>query len=873
MIEKIMEPFNGPERKEGKNSDPAGVDGIKTPKVDSQLSAIYQNAPLIMMLVDAEGRIKKVNRFAAEFAGRSESEMIGLHTGKALRCSRALDKHSENCFGPYCTECPIRGTIKDTLETERSHYQVQANPTLIIEGREQELTFLLSTTSLQIDGESMVLVTILDITQRKAAQEALRESEERYRGIVETAEEGIATHDPDGTITYVNQRMANMLGYSREEIIGRSSLDFVYDNEERQAVIRARESLKEEGSFSKERKLRRKDGSVLWTLAKVTPQRDGAGNFLGYLAMHTDITERKHAEEKLLESEERFRVTFKRAGIGMAIVDLDGRIIDSNKALQKMLGFSRSELAEMTFPDITHPDDLQEDMRLAQELFAGKRNYYRIEKRYFRKDGQVLWGQLAASFVRNQSGEPQFGIGMLEDITERKQAEAKQALLTDILRVHNRGGNLHSLTAETLRLIRVRTGFDSVGLRLRQGEDCPYFEHNGFSEEFLNEENFLCAKDGNGAIVRDAQGHTVLECTCGLVLSGRTVPGMSCFTEGGSFWTNISSELLSLPRESDPRFNPRNQCIHKGYQSVGLFPVRAGQEIIGLLQLNDRREGMFTPDLITFYESLAQNIGLAFQRAAAEEALWDLNEKLELQVTERTKLAESRAKQLARLTSELSLAEERERRRLAEVLHEHLQQLLVGVRLNLDALSSHVYGEKKPALDTALQLICDSIHTSRSITAELSPPILYQAGLVSGLKWLSRWKQEKYGFTVDLQVEPENIPLKEDMIVILFRSVRELLLNAVKHSGVNSAKVSLSKNGSDCLRIVVSDAGKGFNPNQIWEISEKQNGFGLFSIRERLEFLGGRLEIESAPGKGASFTLIAPVEKVQVVRKPSLSQN
>jgi signal transduction histidine kinase len=600
-----MGPFNEPERKEGKNSEPTGVDGIKTPKVDSHLSAIYQNAPLIMMLVDAEGRIKKVNRFAAEFAGRSESEMIGLYTGKALRCSHALDNHSENGFGAYCTECPIRGTIKDTLETERSHYQVQANPTLIIEGREQELTFLLSTTSLQIDGESMVLVTILDIT-------------------------------------------------------------------------------------------------------------------------------------------------------------------------------------------------------------------------------------------------------------ERKQAEAKQALLTDILRVHNRGGNLHSLTAETLRLIRVRTGFDSVGLRLRQGEDCPYFEHNGFSEEFLNEENFLCAKDGNRAIVRDAQGHTVLECTCGLVLSGRTVPGMSCFTEGGSFWTNISSELLSLPRESDPRFNPRNQCIHKGYQSVGLFPVRAGQEIIGLLQLNDRREGMFTPDLITFYESLAQNIGLAFQRAAAEEALWDLNEKLELQVTERTKLAESRAKQLARLTSELSLAEERERRRLAEVLHEHLQQLLVGVRLNLDALSGHVYGEKRPILDTARQLICDSIQTSRSITAELSPPILYQAGLVSGLKWLSRWKQEKYGLTVDLQVEPENITLKEDMIVILFRSVRELLLNVMKHSGVNSAKVSLSEDGSDCLRIVVSDAGKGFNPDQIWESSVKQNGFGLFSIRERLEFLGGRLEIESAPGKGASFTLIAP---------------
>ena len=105
----------------------------------------------------------------------------------------------------------------------------------------------------------------------------------------------------------------------------------------------------------------------------------------------------------------------------------------------------------------------------------------------------------------------------------------------------------------------------------------------------------------------------MLECTCGLVLSGQTDPSMSCFTEGGSFWTNVSTELLTLPREADPRINPRNRCIHIGYQSVGLFPVRAGQEIIGLLQLNDRQERRFTPELIVFYEALAQNLGLALQ--------------------------------------------------------------------------------------------------------------------------------------------------------------------------------------------------------------------------------------------------------------------
>jgi PAS domain S-box-containing protein len=207
------------------------------------------------------------------------------------------------------------------------------------------------------------------------------------------------------------------------------------------------------------------------------------------------------------------------------------------------------------------------------------------------------------------------------DITKRNRAETQKGLMVDILQAMNSAGDLHSQLADSLALIRNATGFDAVGLRLGLGDDYPYYEQTGFSEVFLKEETFLCARCGDGGIIRDADGRAELECTCGLVLSGRTDPAMPCFTEGGSFWTNVSSELLALPRESDPRTNPRNRCIHTGYQSVGLFPLRAGQEIIGLLQLNDFRQGRFTPESIRFYEGLAQNIGLAIQRATAQEAL------------------------------------------------------------------------------------------------------------------------------------------------------------------------------------------------------------------------------------------------------------
>src|SRR5262249_6213998 len=147
------------------------------------------------------------------------------------------------------------------------------------------------------------------------------------------------------------------------------------------------------------------------------------------------------------------------------------------------------------------------------------------------------------------------------------------------------------------------------------------YGHQGFPQDFLREENFPFAKGHGSAIVCDGEVQSMLERMCGMVLSGGTDPRMTCFTKGGSFWTNSSKELLALAPQDGLRENPRDRCIYGGYQSVGLFPVRAGREIVGLLQLNDRREGRFTPESLAFYESLAQNIGLALQRAAAEAAV------------------------------------------------------------------------------------------------------------------------------------------------------------------------------------------------------------------------------------------------------------
>lgn len=188
------------------------------------------------------------------------------------------------------------------------------------------------------------------------------------------------------------------------------------------------------------------------------------------------------------------------------------------------------------------------------------------------------------------------------EIAERKQAEQDQDLMVNVLRVLNRGGDLYELIGEVLGLIKRSTGFDAVGLRLQQGNDFPYFQQHGFSDTFLKEETFLCAKGADGMPLSNTDGTPALECTCGLVLSGRTDPSTPCFTAGGSFWTNHSKELLALPPQADPRMNPRNRCIYGGYESVALAPVHSREQIIGLLQLNDHRPERFNLERIRFFE-------------------------------------------------------------------------------------------------------------------------------------------------------------------------------------------------------------------------------------------------------------------------------
>ncbi len=223
-------------------------------------------------------------------------------------------------------------------------------------------------------------------------------------------------------------------------------------------------------------------------------------------------------------------------------------------------------------------------------------------------------------------------------------------------------------------------------------------------------------------------------------------------------------------------------------------------------------------------------------------------------------------RQLRALAAELALSEERERRRLAAELHDRVGQTLAIAKIKLlDLLKSNAPPNLLSTLSEITAMIDTTIQDTHSLTFEISPPVLYQVGFEAAVEWLAEHFQEQHGLLIDLKINGKGKPLKEDLRVVLFQAIRELLVNVIKHARATSAKISVRyvKNN---LRIVVQDDGSGFaSPPD--ELHGTMRGFGLFNIRERLHHLGAEIAIESSPNKGTKVTLIIPHKMQREARK------
>ena len=292
----------------------------------------------------------------------------------------------------------------------------------------------------------------------------------------------------------------------------------------------------------------------------------------------------------------------------------------ANPAFDRIFGYEPGETLHLKTEQLYPSRERFEQIGSAAYAALADGSVYSIDTEMRKKDGTLIWCNLTGRIVT--VGRPDDGIiWMVMAITERKQLEDYGRISLEILQILNRQEGKQESVWQIIHLLKERTGFDAVGIRLQEGDDFPYVAQHGFSDEFLKKENSLVIRNPTGGLCRNEDGSICLECTCGMVITGRTDPSSPLCTPGGSCWTNNSLPLLDILSDEDPRCHPRNTCIHQGYASVALIPIRDRDRIIGLLQLNDRRAGRFTPGMLELLEGVATHLGAALMRKQAEEEL------------------------------------------------------------------------------------------------------------------------------------------------------------------------------------------------------------------------------------------------------------
>lgn len=381
----------------------------------------------------------------------------------------------------------------------------QVDVTIGIQKADGPLAWLLATAQPLIAPGALaphaVVTSFVDITPRREAEVALSVSEARYRALVEHSRDAIFLTDGDGHILAANPAASSHFGYGEAELcrLGRAGL--VDPSDPRVAALR--DAPPDTTLVEVELRHRRQDGSVFPAEVTATIFRDRSGRRRGCIVIR-DITARKFSEEALQESEERFRSAFAHAAIGMALVGLDGRWLRVNRSLCDLLGYGEAALLATSFQAITHPDDLDLDLRQVERLLAGAILDYQLEKRYRHRDGRYVWALLSVSLVRDERGQPVHFISQIQDIDGRKRAEealrASEARLQTFL---DNASDLIQSVDERGRILYVNRAWEAaLGYRAAEARRLTIFDIVAPEEEAHCREALtrLLADQAGGAI-------------------------------------------------------------------------------------------------------------------------------------------------------------------------------------------------------------------------------------------------------------------------------------------------------------------------------------------------------------------------------------
>jgi PAS domain S-box-containing protein len=861
-------------------------------QAEARFEALAENAQDPIVSADSRGNIVYFNKAAQHAFGYEVTEVLGKPL-TLLMPERFRDQH---LFG-----------MNRFIALEESHTVARIIDTIGKKKDGTEFPVELSLGSWTTQDGKFVTAIFRDMTERKQIAEAINEQRRFLRQVIDINPNFIFAKDREGRFILANQALADVFGTTVQQLTGKTSMDFNRNAQEveyfRRTDLEVMDTLQER--FIPEQPLSDAQGRIHWLQTVKRPIIGEDGKATMVLGSSTDITHRKLVEEKLRENQKQYALATAAGGVSVWALDVETAALRTDPVLPAQLGIDAAESYPRDFwMKYIHPEDLARLLENEQRMLdpvaprdeEGNSLMPEIEFRGVRSDGSLIWFFGRGTVIWGKDGKPLRAIGTCTDITARKQAEEHFRLAVEGapngMVIIDRNGTIVLANSQMEKMFGY-TKDELLGQPIEMLVPAPIrAQHRAHREGFLahptarpmgaGRELFGVRKDGSKVPVEiglnplKREGESLVLASVIDITERKRTEAALRESEERLARTETFSLVMVTHVDLAGRWLkvPPTLCALLGYTEAELLGHRFNEVthpedieadwsqclrlIRGEIKSFDLEKRYIRKDggIVWVYINCsvvtdAQDKPVHFLTYIRDITNRKLNEE---------KLREYQ-ESLRQLANELNTTEARERKRFAADLHDHIGQSLALAKLELGRL-----GELAGPLDENVQLsierlddtIDQALHETRSLTQDLSPQVLYAFGFDAALDWLAENMQERYDLVCHIEGGKQPSPLSGDVAVVAFQTVRELLINVVKHAGVKEAHVYVTQR-ENVVVIHVEDQGKGFIPEELNLPRSHGGGFGLFSIHERLSLLGGRLAIKSSPGKGTSAQVVIPV--------------
>lgn len=624
---------------------------------------------------------------------------------------------------------------------------------------------------------------------------------ERQTRVFDTALSSIADFaylfDKEGRFAFANRALANFLQRTPESMVGKSFSDLGYPRalaEKLQRQIRevfeTKEIVRDETPFVSPA------GEAGYYEYIFRPVSGADGSVETVVGSTRDITERKRAEEAFRESEQRFRAMFEQAHVGIAQIATNGEFIAVNPGACAIGGYAEEELLGMKADDVTYPDDLPREQELTRKLLQGEIPDFTLEKRYVRKDGDIVWANMTATLVRDAAGNPLYILAIVEAIGERKKVEERL-----------RGSEeLYRLLVE---------GTPDYAMFLLDPENRITYWSAGAEKVFGWGAKEAIGKTGELIFTPEDRAQGAVERELGIARAEGAAPDRRWHLrkDGSRFWAD------GVMRRVDG-----NDGELRGFAKIA----------------RDASDQRRIEDELRYARD-------EFEQRVVERTsdLMATNNELERTMAQR-----------AELERELLEISEREKRRIGDDLHDMVCQELTATALFLKSSATKLAKTSPDAsatLNESAQIVNRNVGLTRDLARGLQPAELHASGLREALKALATRACETSEIKCHFKAA-RGVRVKDDTVALhLYRITQEAVNNAIKHSGAKNILIVLDRN-EEHVCVTVEDDGKGL------KLKKREKGLGLHIMRYRANALGGKLVIERRKRGGTEVRCVIPAK-------------